>query len=92
MQTTTSKKIRALREILDQTQGEFAATIGASKDAVASWETGRNDLSAGLARRISLATGVDERSLLRANLPLLTLSLKVVPLWAPGQDMRGEKS
>lgn len=75
MKTTTIKKIRALRQVLDQTQTEFAATIGASKDAVASWETGRNELSASLARRIALATGVDERWLLRANLPMLTLDL-----------------
>ena len=66
--TTTlnkTKTIRELRRILGQTQSEFAALIGASKDTVASWETGRNPVSAALARRIALVTGVDERSLLK---------------------------
>lgn len=79
MKTTTSIKIRALRQILDQTQAEFAATIGVSKDAVASWEIGRNELSASFARRIALATGVDDRTLVRAELPLLTLNLPRQP-------------
>ena len=65
MKTTTNKTIRELRRILGQTQGEFAALIGASKDTVASWDTGRNPVSASMARRIALVTGVDERSLLK---------------------------
>ncbi len=72
MKTTANENIRELRRILDQTQGVFAATIGASKDTVASWEIGRNRVSAGMARRIALATGVDERSLLKGGRPLLT--------------------
>ena len=61
-----------MRRTLGQTQDVFAATIGVSKDTVASWETGRNRISAALARRIALATGVDERALLKGNRPLLT--------------------
>jgi DNA-binding transcriptional regulator YiaG len=64
--------IRALRTILGQNQAEFAAMIGASKDTVVSWENGRNPLSAPLARRISLVTGVDELSLMQGSDPLLT--------------------
>ncbi len=66
--------IRALRGILGETQGDFAATIGISKDAVASWETGRNPVSASMARRIALVTGVDERALMNHELPLLTMN------------------
>jgi len=75
MKTIASEKIRQLRRLLGLTQGRFAVTIGVSKDAVASWETGRNQLSAGMARRIALATGVDERSLLKGGLTLLTYAL-----------------
>ena len=62
--------MRDLRKIIGRTQGEFAAMIGASKDAVASWEIGRNKLSAQFARRIAFATGVDEAALLRGRGPL----------------------
>jgi transcriptional regulator with XRE-family HTH domain len=55
--------VRALRKILGLTQAEFAGMIGVSKDAVVSWETGRNELSATFARRIALVTGVDARTL-----------------------------
>jgi len=55
--------VRAIRKIIGQTQAEFAVMIGASKDAVVSWETGRNKLSAAFARRIALVTGVDGKSL-----------------------------
>jgi transcriptional regulator with XRE-family HTH domain len=64
MSTQTNKTIRELRRILGLTQGQFATLIGASKDTIASWETGRNPLSPPLARRIALVTGVDEHSLL----------------------------
>ena len=59
MKTMANENIRELRRILGQTQDAFAATIGASKDTVASWETGRNRVSEWMARRIALATGVD---------------------------------
>jgi transcriptional regulator with XRE-family HTH domain len=65
MKGETNEAIRALREIIGVTQSEFAIMIGASKDAVASWETGRNEISLAFARRIALVTGVDEGSLLR---------------------------
>jgi transcriptional regulator with XRE-family HTH domain len=67
MKTKPNQAIRELRKIIGRTQGEFAAMIGASKDAVASWETGRNKLSPQFARRMSFATGVDEDALLRGR-------------------------
>ena len=67
MSTQTNKTIRELRRILGLTQGQFATLIGASKDTIASWETGRNPLSPPLARRIALVTGVEERSLLQPD-------------------------
>src|SRR5262249_15073576 len=54
-----------------KTQSEFAAMVGVSKDAVASWEIGRNKLSESFARRIGVATGVEAESLLRGRLPLM---------------------
>ncbi len=71
MKTKPYHPIRALRTILGQTQTEFAAMIGASKDTVVSWENGRNPLSPTLARRIALVTGVAERSLMKSSGPLL---------------------
>ena len=70
MKTRPNRAIRELRNIIGRTQGEFAAMIGASKDAVASWETGRNRLSEPFARRMALATGVDAKGLLRGRGPL----------------------
>ncbi len=67
MKTRPNQAMRELRRIINRTQGEFAAMIGASKDAVASWETGRNKLSRSFARRISFATGAEERALLRGG-------------------------
>jgi transcriptional regulator with XRE-family HTH domain len=63
--------IRELRKITGQTQDEFAAMIGASKDAVASWEIGRSNLSLTSARRIALVTGVDAEDLRKRRLPLI---------------------
>ncbi len=74
MTKKTNNPIRALRRILGETQGKFAATVGVSKDAVASWETGRNPVSPSMARRIALVTGVDERALMNHALPLLTMN------------------
>ena len=65
MKTRPNRAIRELRQVIGGTQGEFAAMIGASKDAVASWETGRNRLSEPFARRMALATGVDAKGLMR---------------------------
>lgn len=72
MSQKTAEALRELRGILDLTQTEFAALVGSSKDAVASWEVGRNPLSASFARRIALATGVLEEDLLRGRIPLTT--------------------
>ena len=77
MKNQSGPAIRALRETIGVTQGELAAMIGASKDTVASWEAGRNNLSGAFARRIALATGVKEedllrgRSLLTAHVPMM---------------------
>jgi DNA-binding XRE family transcriptional regulator len=65
MKTKAQNSIRELREILGQTQAEFAAMIGASKDTVVSWETGRNKLSGSFAQRIAFATGADEAAMRR---------------------------
>jgi transcriptional regulator with XRE-family HTH domain len=70
MKTRTNKAMKELRKIIGRTQGEFAAMIGASKDAVASWETGRNKLSRQFVRRIAFAIGVEEGALLRGGGPL----------------------
>jgi transcriptional regulator with XRE-family HTH domain len=71
MKTTRKSPVRELRKIIGLTQSEFASLIGASKDAVVSWELGRNKLSEPFARRIAFATGVDEESLTRRRGPLL---------------------
>jgi transcriptional regulator with XRE-family HTH domain len=46
-----------LRMEMGLNQGKFAAVIGLSKDAVASWETGRNKISASSALRMSARLG-----------------------------------
>jgi transcriptional regulator with XRE-family HTH domain len=66
-----NEAVRALRKIIGLTQAQFAVLIGVSKDAVVSWEIGRNELSATFARRIALVTGVDGRTLrLGVSVPL----------------------
>jgi transcriptional regulator with XRE-family HTH domain len=72
MKTKPNKAIRELRKIIGQTQGELATMIGASKDAVASWEIGRNRLSPQFARRIAFATGAKADELMRGHGPLST--------------------
>jgi transcriptional regulator with XRE-family HTH domain len=72
MKTKKGRAIRELRDIINLTQGEFAAIIGASKDTVASWEVGRNKLSRQFARRIALATGVEAEDLMRGRSRLMT--------------------
>ena len=62
-QLQPNETVRALRKTIGLTQAEFAAMLGVSKDAVVSWEIGRNELSATWARRIALVTGVDGREL-----------------------------
>src|SRR4051794_36940989 len=71
MKKKIKSPIRELRKITGRTQGEFAAMVGASKDAVVSWEVGRNQLSESFAQRIAFATGVEAKSLLRHKGPLL---------------------
>ena len=67
MKTTPNKSIRELRQTLGQTQAEFAAMIGASKDTVVSWELGRNKLSPQFARRLWFATGAETETLLHGR-------------------------
>lgn len=65
--TKPNRTIRALRNIIDRKQAEFAAMIGTSRDAVASWECGRNRLSHKFALRIQCATGANANALLRGT-------------------------
>jgi DNA-binding XRE family transcriptional regulator len=67
MKTRPNQSIRELRQTLGQTQGAFAAMLGASKDTVVSWELGRNKLSPQFARRIMFATGAEPETLLRGR-------------------------
>ena len=46
-----------VRKEMGLTQPKFAAVIGMSKDAVVSWETGRNEISANSALRMSARLG-----------------------------------
>jgi transcriptional regulator with XRE-family HTH domain len=64
MKTKPNRAVREVRKTLKQTQSEFADMIGVTRDAVVSWELGRNRLSRKFARRIALATGAEEKSLL----------------------------
>ena len=75
MKAIRNEALRELRQLLDLTQAEFAELIGASKDAVVSWENGRNPLSETFARRIMLATGVHDQSLLKGKKGLLSRRL-----------------
>jgi transcriptional regulator with XRE-family HTH domain len=63
MKKYNNEAVREIRKIMGLTQAEFAVMVGASKDAVASWEIGRNQLSLTFARRIALVTGVDAKAL-----------------------------
>jgi transcriptional regulator with XRE-family HTH domain len=72
MKPKRNEALRELRRIIGVPQGEFAAMIGASKDAVASWEIGRSRLSPPFARRIAQATGADQKPLLRGRGPVTT--------------------
>ena len=72
MKTRHNQALRELRRIIAQSQTDFAAMVGVSKDAVASWEIGRSQISPPFARRIALATGVEEKALLRGRGPLTT--------------------
>ena len=67
MKTKPNKSVRELRKTIGQTQAEFAAMLGASKDTVVSWELGRNKLSPQFARRIWFATGAESETLLRGR-------------------------
>ncbi len=72
MKHFNGKSIKELRKILGLTQESFAALIGSTKDTIASWETTRNEVSPGMAWRISMQTGVEQKSLLEWNGKLKT--------------------
>ena len=57
-------------------QGKFAAVIGMSKDAVASWETGRNEISESSALRMSAQLG---RNVFDGSLAPVTVAELVEP-------------
>ncbi len=75
MKTKPNEALRELRGILGQTQSEFAAMIGVTRDGVASWELGRSGLSRKFARRIALATGAEETALRKGRGPVTTYVL-----------------
>ena len=65
-----------LRMEMRMTQGKFAAAIGLSKDAVVSWETGRNEISESSALRMSARLG---RNVLDGSLAPVTVAELVDP-------------
>ncbi|MEI7533978.1 MAG: helix-turn-helix transcriptional regulator [Verrucomicrobiae bacterium] len=65
-----------LRMEMGLNQGKFAAAIGLSKDAVASWETGRNEISESSALRMSARLG---RNLFDGTLAPVTVGELVEP-------------
>ena len=75
MKTKPNRTIREVRKILEQTQSEFAAMIGVTRDAVVNWELGRGRLSRKFGRRIALATGAEEKGLLSGRGPVTTYVL-----------------
>jgi transcriptional regulator with XRE-family HTH domain len=60
--------IRKLRGIIDKKQYAFAAMIGVSPDYLKKIENGERAFSADIAKQISVATGVDDRALLKGRL------------------------
>lgn len=71
MKTKRNEAIAALRQVIERTQTEFAAMIGATRDAVVSWECGRNRLSREYAYRIEMATGCAADCVLRGRATLM---------------------
>jgi DNA-binding XRE family transcriptional regulator len=65
MKTKPNLAVKALRTIIGRTQDEFAAMIGATRDAVASWEGGRNHVSDTFAQRIFMSTGAFPEDLVK---------------------------
>ena len=65
-----------LRMEMGLNQGKFAAVIGLSKDAVASWETGRNEISESSALRMSARLG---RNIFDGSLAPVTVAELVEP-------------
>lgn len=64
------------RKGLGLTQAQFATVIGMSKDAVASWETGRNRMTPSSALRISARL---ERNIVAGRTERITVAELVKP-------------
>jgi len=65
-----------LRMEMGLNQGKFAAVIGMSKDAVVSWECGRNEISESSALRMSARLG---RNVFDGSLAPITVAELVEP-------------
>ena len=65
-----------LRMEMGLNQGKFAAVIGMSKDAVVSWECGRNEISESSALRMSARLG---RNIFDGSLAPVTVAELVEP-------------
>ena len=75
-----------LRKEMRLTQAKFAEVIGMSKDAVASWETGRNQISASSALRMSARLG---RNLFDGTLAPVSVAELVEPrVWEYERSLR----
>jgi transcriptional regulator with XRE-family HTH domain len=68
--------VKALRKIIGRTQADFGALIGASKEAVISWENGRNPLSGRFLWLIYQTTGADIMEMANGNGIVLNLEHK----------------
>ena len=66
-----------LRKELEMTQAQFAAAIGMSRDAVASWECGRNQIRLITALRISAKL---QRNIMSGQAEPITVEELVLPL------------
>ena len=77
--TTAALRLAALRRVrteLGLNQTAFAAAVGMSKDAVVSWEIGRNKISSTSALRMSARLG---RNLFDGTLAPVTVAELVEP-------------
>lgn len=78
-ESTSARWVTAMmrmRKEAAMTQAELAAAIGMSKDAVASWETGRNRMHAFSALRISARL---QRNIIAGNTDPITVAELVEP-------------
>lgn len=62
-----NESVRKLRDIIERTQVDFAASVGVSEHTIISVENGRNKLTPKLAQRIRMFTGADIASLMKGE-------------------------